>query len=367
MYKVLVFGMTSNPGGVETFLMSYYRKLNKQKVQFDFLCNTHEKIAYEQEIKSMGGQIFKVSMRSKHPVKYKKELKNFFKKNAQNYDCIWVNVNSLANIDYLKFAKKYGIKRRIIHSHNSKNMDSYFRGLLHKHNKKNISKYATDFWAASKEAAKWSYPLELMDKVVIIKNAIEPEKFEFNLNKRKLIRKKWNLENDITIGNIGRLHFQKNQEFAIDVLNKLLNYRSNYKLVLVGQGPDESKLKNKVKKLHLEDKVIFTGVQHNIDEWLDAFDIFIFPSIFEGLGIAGLEAEANGLPVFASKNVIPSELRINKNFEFISLNNNPQVWAEKMYRSDNRRERETQILNNFKNSGFDINEAIIFLEKRLSR
>ena len=123
-YRVLVFGMTPNPGGVESFLMNYYKKINKDKLHFDFLFHTHEKISFEDEIKELCGKIFKISMRSKHPLRYKYELKKFFNNNSQNYDCIWINVNSLANIDYLKMAKKCGIKRRIIHSHNSKNMDS---------------------------------------------------------------------------------------------------------------------------------------------------------------------------------------------------------------------------------------------------
>ena len=119
MYKVLVFGMTSNMGGIESFIMSYYKRFDHSKIHFDFLCNTHDKVAYEDELHKLHSKIFKVTMRSKHPLRYKSELNSFFKRYATDYDCIWVNVNSLANIDYLKLAKKYGIKRRIIHSHNS--------------------------------------------------------------------------------------------------------------------------------------------------------------------------------------------------------------------------------------------------------
>lgn len=363
-YRVLVFGMTPNPGGVESFLMNYYKKINKDKIHFDFLCNTHEKISFEDEIKELGGKIFKISMRSKHPLRYKYELKKFFNNNSQNYDCIWINVNSLANIDYLKMAKKCGIKRRIIHSHNSKNMDSRLRGLLHDHNKKIIKNYATDFWACSSSAAEWFYSNDLMPRVKIIKNAIDLNDVKFDLRKRQSIRKKYNLDDNFVIGNVGRLHFQKNQTFAIDILNVLIRKNKKIKLVLVGDGPDKSALVEKVKKLKLENYVLFTGVQTNINEWLSAFDLFLFPSRFEGLSIAGLEAEANGLPVLAAKDGITTELKINDNFKFLSLKEPAYTWANEINNNIQNYERTNQkkIIANFKKSGYDINSEVKKLE-----
>lgn len=357
--------MTPNPGGVESFLMSYYRKIDRNKIHFDFLCNTHKKIAYENEIKELGGKIFKISMRSKHPVRYKYELKNFFKNNSKNYDCIWINVNSLANIDYLKMAKKYGIKRRIIHSHNSENMDSKLRGLLHEHNKKIIQKYATDFWACSSSAAKWFYTDDLIPKVKIIKNAIDLNKVKFDPKKRKSVREKYNLKGNYVIGNVGRLHFQKNQSFAIDVLNDLIKKDKRVKLVLVGDGPDKNKLKEKVKSLNLDNYVIFTGIQTDISGWLSAFDLFLFPSRFEGLPIAGLEAEANGLTVIAAEDCISSELKINSNFKFLSLKKSAYIWANEIgnnYQSYQRISQE-EIIANFRKSGYEINSEVQKLER----
>lgn len=155
MFRILVFGMTENPGGVESFLMNYFRHIDKSKIQFDFLCNSHEFIAYEEEIRSSGSRIFHITARSKHWKKYSKELKKVFAGHASEWDAIWVNVCSLANIDYLKMAKKYGITKRIIHSHNSQNMDSWLRGILHKWNRLCLAGYATDFWACSENAARW--------------------------------------------------------------------------------------------------------------------------------------------------------------------------------------------------------------------
>ena len=126
MNNILIFGMTENPGGVESFLMSYIRKINRGNFKFDFLCNSHDKIAYEDELISYGCEIYHITARSKDYKKYKREMQQFFKENASQYDTIWVNVCSLANIDYLKYAKKYGIKRRIIHSHNSSFYSIFF-------------------------------------------------------------------------------------------------------------------------------------------------------------------------------------------------------------------------------------------------
>lgn len=365
MYRVLVFGMTPNPGGVESFLMSYYKKIDKQKIHFDFLCNTHEKIAYEQEIKSLGSKIFKVSMRSKHPIKYRNELKKFFKNNAQDYDCIWINVNSLANIDYLKLAKKYGIRRRIIHSHNSQNMDSKLRGVLHEINKGKIGKYATDFWACSNSAAEWFYGNDLISKVKIITNAISLNRVKYDEVKRKHVREKYNLEKSYVIGNIGRLHFQKNQLFALDIMNELIKLIPNAKLVLVGDGPDKEELSKKIKKLNLTSYVLLVGRQKDISGWLSAFDLFLFPSKFEGLPIAGLEAQGNGLPILASDCIFEKNAILNSNLQELSLNkDSSQKWAQTIVSMKQRIPRLSQetISYNFEHSDFEINNEVKKLE-----
>lgn len=366
MYKVLVFGMTSNVGGIESFIMSYYKRFNRSKIHFDFLCNTYEKVAYEEEIKELHSKIYRIPMRSKDPLKYKRKLKSFFKENSKKYDCIWVNVNSLANIDYLKMAKKYGIKRRIIHSHNSQNMDGKLRGFLHLYNKERIAKYVTDFWACSPSAAKWFYNEKLMPKVKIIKNAIDLSRVKFNIEKREKIRKKYNLEDSFVIGNIGRLHFQKNQQFLISLMPKLLEKKNNIKLVLIGNGPDEVNLKKEVEKSNLMDHVVFTGIQKDISGWLSSFDLFVFPSKFEGLPIAGLEAQGNGIPVLASNTAIPHEARLNLNVETLDLSMSKDIWVKEIIRLMNRKRiDEITITKNFDKAGYNITSATPILEESL--
>jgi len=367
MKNILIFGMTENTGGVESFIMNYYRNIDKTLFHFDFLCNTHNKIAYEEEIINSGSKIFKFTARNKNFLKYKKQLNEIFKMHAKNYDCIWVNINSLANIDYLKLANKYGIKKRIIHSHNSQNMDSFARGLLHRINRFFIERYATDFFACSKEAANWFYKKKIIDKVKIIKNAIDVKKFIFNSENRNEIRKYFNLENSFVIGNIGRFHFQKNQDFILDIFKEFLKKHSNTKLVLIGKGEDEIKLKQKAELLDISNNCLFVGVQNNIEKWLSMFDILLFPSLFEGLPLTLLEAQANGLPVLASS-VISKEVKLNDNFIFYNLEANVQKWADEIiYIKEHLQRINNDILQKiFIENGYDIKTEVKKIEKILA-
>ena len=366
MIRILVFGMTENPGGVESFLISHYRRIDRSKIQFDFLCNSHDPIAYEDEILALGGRTFHITARSQNCFKYIQELEDVFRQHASEWQAIWENVSSLANIDYLKIAKQYGIKKRIIHSHNSQNMDSKLRGLLHFWNKRRIKNYATDFWACSEEAAHWFYNDKLIDKCSIIHNAIDVNRMRFDAAKRNEIRARHGWEQKLILGNIGRLHFQKNQEFALDIFREYHGGNPDSVLVLVGQGEDETKLREKARELAIQDSVFFAGVQEDIQGWLSCFDLFLFPSQFEGLGIAALEAQANGVPVLASKDVIPAEVKINKNFQFFDLEAGTESWAKliESLASSEREDFET-IKQNFIRNGYDIENECHRLENLL--
>ncbi len=364
--RILVFGITDNPGGIESVIMSYFRHIDRSKFRLDFLCNT-EKVAYREEILSLGSVIYRIPARSKNYRQYRKAMDAFFSQHVNQYDAIWVNVCSLANIDYLIYAKKYGIKKRIIHSHNSQNMDSKLRGLLHKFNRNQIEKYATDFWACSEDSAEWFYKPDLMKKVVYIRNAIDCSDYLFDPDARQRIRSAYHLENRFVLGNIGRLHFQKNQMFMLDILSELRQIDESAYLILVGQGPDEEKLRDKVNAASLQEAVMFAGVQNNIRDWLSSFDVFLFPSLFEGLSLAGLEAQANGLPALASAGTMPEEMKVNDNWEFYSLEHSPREWAEKLLEIKNgvRRTDTAAAAEAMKSRGYDIQEEAGKLERLL--
>ena len=324
--RVLVFGITDKRGGVESVIMNYYRNIDRNSIKFDFLCNTEE-VAYEDEIKELGGKIFRIPARSKGYLSYKKALNAFFKENAAKYDAIWVNVCSLANIDYLKMARKYGIRKRIIHAHNSKNMDSTLRGMIHLLNRINIDEYATDFWTCSDSSSDWFYPEVKKSKIKKVYNAFELKKFKYSNVKRNNFRKKYNLKNEKIILNIGRLNFQKNQEFIINLAPKIIKEIKNVKFVLVGVGEDEEKLKGLISEYKLDNYFIFTGMIKDVSEPLSASDLFLFPSVFEGSPVALYEAEANGINTVASKESYTEKRKLSKTIETISLRKGEEKWA----------------------------------------
>jgi len=366
MYKVLIFGMTENPGGVESFLVNYYRHINRGEIQFDFLCNSYNSVAYEEELIKLGSRCYHISARIVNYKKYMQELNKIFKEHAAEWDAIWVNVCSLANIDYLKKAKEYGIRRRIIHSHNSQNMDSMLRGLLHQWNKRNIGKIATDFWACSEDAAKWFYSGEELRKSVIIHNAIDVDRLKFNEEKRKELKKKYGWEKKYVIGNVGRLHFQKNQLFILEVFKLYQVEDVDSVLVFVGQGEDEQMLKSKANELGIEEKVFFVGVQKDIQAWLSCFDCFLFPSKFEGFGIATLEAQVNGISTIASKKVIPEEVKMNQNFKFCDLELGAEAWSKEICKiKETPREDYDTIKKIIIEKGYDIKTEVEKVEKFL--
>ncbi len=329
MKKVLVFGITENPGGVESLIMNYYREIDKRLIQFDFLCNT-EVVAYEDEITSLGGKIFRIPARRDGRTKFEKTLNSFMEKYAPNYQAIWVNVCSLANIDYLKYAKKYGIEKRIIHCHNAENGDSFLRGLLHKINRLTVRKYATDFWTCSDAAVNWFFgpSIRKLESYRLIHNAIDLEKYQYRENIRQEYREKLGLQDKRVIGHIGRFHFQKNHKYLIEVFQKVLQKEPSSCLLLVGQGELMGEVKRRVKELRMEEQVLFLGIRQDIDKLYQAMDCFVLPSIFEGVPLVGIEAQAAGLPCIFSDS-ITQELKIGENIKFLSLNNE-QLWVHEI-------------------------------------
>lgn len=370
--RVLVFGMNDNPGGIESFLMNYIRRLQGDDMQFDFLCNT-QIVAYEEELRAMGCGVTKITARSVNPKKYKEELEAFFKQNASSYQIIWVNICSLANIDYLKMAKKYGISRRIIHSHNSQNMDSKLRGMLHKMNRKKIDQYATDFWSCSQEAGEWFYSdaIRSGSKYHVIRNAIDVKKFTFSEENRSRLRTELGLEGKLVLGNVGRLHFQKNQKFLIQVFAEFKKLHENACLLLVGQGPDEAMLREEAKRLQVEEDVRFLGVRSDVPELLSAMDVFVFPSVFEGLSLVSLEVQASGIQMFATDTIIPEIAQISDKLTLVSLDETPERWAQRINeqcgRQSESEEKRENYIEIFRERGFLIDEEVKKLRQMLEQ
>lgn len=300
MERVLVIGMTDNPGGIESVIMSYYRVIDKTQMQFDFLVNTPI-IAYEDEIAASGGRVFHVPARHKSLSAFYRALTTFFEQHADEFHVIWLNANSLANISYLAFAKRYHIPKRIIHCHNGG--EKALRNVLHTLNRQRVRRYATDYWSCSDDASEWFYGKDFkqLPSYRWIPNAIDMSTFRFDPDTRYSTRESLKLTaENFLIGHVGRFYPQKNHMGLIQIFDELHRINPAYRLLLVGQGPLEDKVRQEVRRLGLETSVIFAGLRKDIPALYQAMDLFLFPSLYEGLSVALIEAQANGVPVAVS-------------------------------------------------------------------
>jgi glycosyltransferase involved in cell wall biosynthesis len=343
-----------NTGGIETWLMNIYRHIDRTKIQFDFAVHTDKKGYYDDEIEELGGKIFQVPrFNFINMYLYKKTWKDLLKNS--NYHIIHTHIRSTACI-FLKIAKKYSFTT-IAHAHSTAN-GTWIHSLIRNFFQRNISKYTDIRLACSKKAGNWLFKDA---DYRVIKNAINSSLYIFNDGIRSQYRKIFNMEDDaIVIGHIGRFIFAKNHDFLIDIFANLYKQNSKFRLVLVGDGGEKKyAIEKKVKTLGLEEKIIFTGVRSDIHQLLQMMDIFIFPSRYEGLGIALIEAQAAGLQCFVS-DVIPREAIITDMINVISLNEPAAKWADKILNTMNTNRKNT--LSYIQNNGFDIKNVSKELE-----
>lgn len=353
MKKIIVFGLTGNVGGVETFYMSYYRKLNLVKDQIDFVV-TGDKIAFEEEIKNAGSTVYKLPDLKRHPLQYTKTLSKILKENK--YDVAHINMLSAANILPLKISKKFKIKKIIAHSHNSNIPSGIIRKLLHYFNKNKIQKYANEYLACSELAGKWLFGENI--KFIVLNNAVDLDKFRYIEKFRKEIRSKYSIkEKEFVIGHIGRFSEQKNQEFIIEFFNKYLKFNKMAKLILIGSGENQSIIKQKISKLNIDNNVVIVDNTLEVYKYYSAFDLFVLPSKFEGLPVVGIEAQANGLSCLFSDR-ITKELSINNNLKFLSIDYIDE-WVNAII--EMKYNRCNNIL--LKKKGYSIEENAIQLQK----
>lgn len=305
-------------GGVEAVIMNYYRNIDRSKIQFDFICDEDSTCIPYEEIKKLGGRIIVIPPYQK-PLKYHKELKKVLKEN--NYKIIHSHINTLSLFP-LFAAKRAGVPVRIAHSHSTTNKKEWKRNIM-KQILRPLSKiFATNYFSCSEFAGRWQFGNKDYDKgkVYLMNNAIEVDKFIFNENIRNEVRKELGvLDETFIIGHIGRFVETKNHSFLLEIFKSIQEKRNESILLLLGQGPLEEKVKNKAKELNIESKVKFLGQKTDIEKYYQAFDIFLLPSLYEGLGMTLIEAEVSGLDCIAS-NKVPKESEIIENrVKFISL------------------------------------------------
>ena len=352
-----VIGLAIN-GGTESLCMNYYKHIDRTMVQFDFLVESESAIINKKEIEQLGGNVVIIPT-YKNPIKYIKSLTKIFKEH--NYDIVHSNMNALS-VFALKAAKKAGIKVRIAHSHSTSNKKEWKKNVIKNLLRLFSKKYATNYFACSELAGRWLFGNKTYNqgKVTIIKNAIDIDKFKFNVDNRKVIRNEFNvLDNEILIGNVGRMMPQKNQAFLIKVFAKYHKINLNTKLMIINDGPLLQALQALAKELNVFDSVIFVGPKADLYKYYSAFDLFTLPSIYEGLGIVLIEAQANGLKCIASMNV-PTEVDGTGNIEFVKLDEDE--WLKTLIRVSYSRNEWNDCRDKLIAAKYDIDEAAKELE-----
>ena len=262
--------------------MNYYRNIDKDKIQFHFLCDEDStNIPYE-EIEKMGGKVIIIPPYQRL-FEYQKELYRIFKEN--NYKIIHSHINALS-VFPLRIAKKAGVPIRIAHSHSTSNKKEWKKNILKMILRPFSKLYANNYFACTEYAGKWLFGKKVVERkeLNVINNAIDLKKFEFNENTREDLRKELGIKEDVlVIGHVGRFMKQKNHEFLIDVFEKAIKQDDNIYLILVGQGPLEDKIKEMAKEKGIENKILFLGQRNDVNKLYQAMDIFVLPSLYEGL------------------------------------------------------------------------------------
>ena len=348
-------------GGVESVVMNYYRNIDRSKIQFDFLCSESSTDIPYQEIEKLGGRVIIIPNYSK-VFRYQKVLTKIFKENK--YKIVHSHISTMS-IFPLRAAKKAGVPVRIAHSHSTTNKKEKKKNLL-KQILRPLSKvYATDYMCCSELAGRWLFGNKEYNNgnVYLLKNAIDLEKFKYDENIRNQKRKELNIEKDtLVIGHVGRFVEQKNHRFLIDIFNEVHNQNNNSILLLAGQGPLMPEIKEKVKQLGLENQVKFLGQRSDINQLYQAFDVFCLPSLYEGLPVVGVEAQATGLLCLFSDDMT-KETKVLDTTKFISLSYSAKKWADLLLSNCvkfERRNTESEITRN----NFNIKKEKAKLEEK---
>jgi len=353
MIRVLHIVDKMNRGGIETLLMNLYRNIDKNTVQFDFLVHTDKIGDFDDEIKQMGGLIFQIIPRKQGVLKNYKSLKKFFKDHPE-YKIVHQHISSLSYVTPLKIASKLKIPFRIIHAHNTKQGGRFFHRILHWYNKLFLSSYANMYWTCSIASAEWFYTNQIISSknYKLVNNAIDTEKFTFDLKVRTSKRVELDLSDKFVVGHVGRFSNQKNHLYLIEIFKSLADGNSKAHLLLIGDGYLRKDIEIKVKEYNLSNKVSMLGVRKDIPELLQAMDVFVMPSFHEGLPVTLVEAQASNLPCIIS-DTITSEVIINDNVFKCSLNAEVIQWVELIKQSillSKRANKRENVINN----GYDI-------------
>ena len=359
--RICIFCESWESGGIESFINNVLLHMDLREMEVDVVTSQMKESVFTTQLKDHGIRFYELSGNQKHIAKNHLLFRKLLRE--RQYDVVHLNVFQGMSLYYAHLAKVAGVPVRIAHSHNTDLKQSRTRAIklwLHRRYSSCYAREATAFWACSTPAAEFMFPKKLLDKrqFIFIPNGIDTARFRFNPIVRENVRQEMGVADRFVIGNVGRLCYQKNQSFLLDVLAEALKVRPNSCLLLIGDGEDCVALEEKARVLNVADRVIFYGTTNQAEKLFWAMDVFAFPSRFEGLGIVAVEAQAAGLPVVSSENV-PKEAAVTPLLCRMPLTAGAVAWAQLLCMRTPRRAYAEMVSK----AGFDVADVAKSIEE----
>ena len=363
MLRVLHSVSNMARAGIETMLMNYYREIDRDQIQFDFLANKPVPGEYDEEIRSMGGRVFvSPGLNPLHFPRYRRYVADLLRENP---DIRIVHAHNEAMGYYaLQSAKDAGIRVRIAHAHNTKIIRDY-KYPLKLVCKQLLPGAATDYWSCGRDAGIYYYGEKRWNASgFILRNAIDVPRFGFQQEARERKRQQLGLQDCVVIGHVGRFNVQKNHTRLLDIFAEIAKKIPEARLVLIGTGELEQAVKEKARAIGIQDKTLIPGQTADVSDWYQAMDCFVLPSLFEGLPVVGIEAQAAGLPcIFSDK--VTDEVLLSPEARRISLQADDEEWAAEIMAAVRRPDADrTQGMAIVRDAGYDIHTEAQKLQER---
>ena len=349
MIRILQMVASLYNGGSQAMIINLYKNIDRNKIQFDFIVDHPEYDAYKNVIEELGGKIYTTPLfNGRNIVEVKKAWNDFFKKHHE-YKILHSHARSYASI-YLPIAKKYGVKT-IIHSHNTSNgkgISSIAKSIM-----QYPLRYQADYYfGCSKDAGKWLFGNRVInsDSFYVLNNAIDASNFRLNENIRKQYRNDFKVDKKTVYIQVGSLTDQKNHIFTINVFKELVKIKKDIKLYIVGVGENQTIIERLINEYNLNEYIQLLGRRNDVNNLLQMADCYIMPSIYEGLSVAAIEAQASGIKCFLS-DVVSKDVKISDVVEFLPLQED--VWVKKLNDSFGKQDTYDEIIK----AGYDIKDT----------
>lgn len=369
MGRICIYCETWASGGIESFLYNMLSHMDISGLEIDIVATCIKDSLFIEELKNKGIHFYELSGKKYAILQNAKCFLRLAR--LRSYDVVHINAFQALSLYFLHMARRMGVPVRIAHSHNTmlrKSKTYLIKIAIHNISKEMFSCDATDLWACSSAAANFLFPKDYLKKdgFTLIPNGIDTNRFRFNADVRQKVRQRFDLEGKFVIGNVGRLCYQKNQNFLLDVLVAVLKYRPDSRLLLVGDGESKEQLKERAIRLGISNAVIFCGAIRQVERLYWAMDVFAFPSHFEGLGIVAIESQAAGLITVCSCG-IPQEACVTPLFKRLPIKAGAGAWADMLLSSVGMQISRDDLSKEIKNAQYDITDVSFLIKEQYTR